>query len=371
MGENTHIQWTDHTFNPWEGCTKVSPGCLHCYAETRNKRFSGGANWGKGAPRRRTSVGNWNLPLKWNRDATLARHQPCGCVVCVCDDDVQCQGCGAKNCGSHEPGKLPNSVYNRPRVFCASLADWLDDEVPIEWLADLLDLIRKTPNLDWQLLTKRPENWGARIEGVLKWIEVIPDWDAPGEHRLEQLRNWLADWFVLRKPPANIWIGTTVEDQQRADERIPLLQKIPTKVRFLSCEPLLGAVDLAFGDPKHRTAESYHAYIHWVICGGESGPGARPMHPDWARSLRDQCQQSGVPFFFKQWGEWVKYIDRDKEDPDWRLGYSRMQDSETFKFLNYAGGCGFHGVRLHVMQRVGKITAGRQLDGIEHNAFPQ
>lgn len=379
MGENTHIQWTDHTFNPWEGCTKVSPGCLHCYAETRNKRFSGGANWGKGAPRRRTSVSNRNLPLKWNRDATLARHQPCGCVVCVCDDDVQCQGCGAKNCGSHEPGKLPNPVYNRPRVFCASLADWLDDEVPIEWLADLLDLIRKTPNLDWQLLTKRPENWGARIEGVLKWIEVIPDWDAPGEHRLEQLRNWLADWFVLRKPPANIWIGTTVEDQQRADERIPLLQKIPTKVRFLSCEPLLGSVNLKHGFFKNipisevpGSALDDGAYacreflaplnaIHWVICGGESGPGARPMNPDWARSLRDQCAAAGKPFFFKQWGEWVR-------DPD--ISHAAIMagvDAESC-IVPYGDGDERNFRRVY---RVGKIRAGRKLDGIEHNAFPQ
>lgn len=306
MAANSKIEWTDHTFNPWEGCTKVSPGCAHCYAETRNQRFAGGANWGKGAPRRRTSVANWRQPLKWNRDAAGLGKETLECPSC----EAPWKEC---ECG----------FAQRPtRVFCASLADWLDDEVPIEWLADLLALIRCTPNLDWLLLTKRPQNWGDRLHAAFR---VGFDGD-----------EWLSQWLD-GTPPANVWLGTTVEDQQRADERIPQLLQIPARVRFLSCEPLLGPLDLDFGHPKWRTAESYHAYIHWVICGGESGPKARPMHPDWARSLRDQCQAAGVPYFFKQWGEWAWAFSSDGRPS---------------------------------MSLVGKKAAGALLDGREWSEFP-
>jgi protein gp37 len=141
MAQNSNIEWTDNTWNPWIGCTKVSPGCANCYAEARDQRFAGGAHWGKGAPRQRTSAANWKQPLKWNREAA---------------EDV--------DDALHDFGADKYEAPQRPRVFCASLADWLDDEVPIEWLADLLGLIHATPFLDWQLLTKRPENWMARIE---------------------------------------------------------------------------------------------------------------------------------------------------------------------------------------------------------------
>lgn len=299
--KNSHISWTDHTFNPWEGCTKVSPGCANCYAENRNARFGGGTapNWGKGAPRRRTSAANWNQPLKWNK--------------------------GEERMVSHD-----EFVANRrPRVFCASLADWLDDEVPVEWLADLLDLIRLTPHLDWLLLTKRPQNWRKRIEQV-----VALGCPAGGEP------SWwyLAQCWSCGTPPANVWVGTSVEDQVRADERIPLLLDIPARVRFLSMEPLLGAVEIdknywltgqARREDKTLTPPGSGPRIHWVIVGGESGPHARPMHPDWARSLRDQCKAAGVAFHFKQWGE---------------------HDHRTI--------------------RMGKKVAGRLLDGVEHNEFP-
>ena len=288
--KNTAIEWCDHTFNSWEGCTKVSPGCAHCYAETRNARFGGGTapNWGKGAPRRRTSIQNWNQVRKWNREA----------------------------------GKLPPAdgdqvrEWHRPRVFCASLADWLDDEVPIEWLIDLLNLVRETPNLDWLLLTKRPQLWKWRVS-----MALLENFDAiHGES--DGLQDWLCAW-AAGKPPANVWIGTTVEDQQRADERIPKLLQIPARVRFLSCEPLLTHVNVMWHFANNP------GLLHWVICGGESGPGARPMHPQWARSLRDQCKAAGVAFLFKQWGE---------------------HDCRTI--------------------RMGKKLTGRLLDGIEHSEFP-
>jgi len=283
MAENSNIEWCDHTFNPWIGCAKVSPGCAHCYAETLDaRRFSktlGGASklapvshWGKGAPRHRTSVENWKGPRKW--DAAQGRHQD-----------------------------FMNGSAVRPRVFCASLGDWLDDEVPIEWLADLLGLIWTTPHLDWLLLTKRPQNWAARLGQI------------HGHMNLDGVMLALS-WLVQGIAPANVWIGTTVEDQVRADERIPALLQIPARVRFLSCEPLLGAVSLYLWFPDGSCEKpaylqpftgikknpDYENGISWVICGGESGAGARVMEADWARSLRDQCAAAGVPFFFKQWG---------------------------------------------------------------------
>jgi protein gp37 len=142
-------------------------------------------------------------------------------------------------------------------------------------------------------LTKRPQNWAARLEEIAHSVA--------GFNSL--LYSWVIEWLD-RAAPRNVWIGTTVEDQVRADERIPALLKIPARVRFLSCEPLLGPVNLHAGV---KRPEGYRGYFDWVICGGESGPGARPMHPEWARNLRDQCAAAGVPFFFKQWGEWVPW----------------------------------------------------------------
>ena len=280
MAESTNIEWTDHTFNPWIGCAKVSPGCKNCYTATQDK-FRHWTPEGWGGPRKRTSVANWNGPVKWNSSP---------------------------------------DVWEHPLTFCASLADWLDDQVPIKWLSDLLHLIYQTPNLRWQVLTKRPGNWADRLESVY-FGRPVP----------AVLKDWCIAW-LNGTPPSNVWIGTTVEDQARADERIPILLSIPARVRFLSCEPLLESVDItpfmqAGGTPA----------LPWVICGGESGPGARPMHPDWARGLRDQCASNGVPFFFKQWGEWAPAQN---------------------------GG-------LTAFAKVGKKRAGCLLDGVEHKAFPR
>ena len=223
MGETTGIAWTDHTFNPWIGCQRVSPGCQHCYAETLNKRW-GDDNWGKNAERRVTSDSNWRLPERWNRQAAAE-------------------------------GK-------RHRVFCASMADVFEDNPQVLEARDrLFALIATTPWLDWQLLTKRPEN-------VLRLTEGYGALDS------------------------NVWIGCTAEDQEHANTRIQELARIPASVRFLSCEPLLGPIDLS----------DVLGLIDWVIVGGESGPGARPMHVDWARTIRDDCYLQSVPFFFKQWG---------------------------------------------------------------------
>lgn len=282
--KNSHIQWTDHTFNPWEGCTKVSPGCANCYAEARNQRFAGGANWGKGAPRRRTVPSNWREPVKWNREA---------------QELFQAHNRETQGSFGHLDDLMTEP--HRPRVFCASLADWLDDEVPIEWLADLLDLIRTCEFLDWQLLTKRPQNWRPRIVQAMKHVEnhasEYPDADA--------LHTWILDWASILKPvipPANVWIGTTVEDQARADERIPVLVNIPAIVRFLSCEPLLEKVDLGlFGNCAGHNKPVY-SEISWIIVGGESGHGCRVTDLGAIESVIHQCRAAKVACFVKQLG---------------------------------------------------------------------
>lgn len=324
--KNSPIEWCDHTWNPWEGCTKVSPGCAHCYAEARSARWSGGTapNWGPGVPRRRTGAAYWRQPLVWD---AASRHLAAAIAA----------------------GATPyiGEAYRRPRVFCASLADWLDHEVPVAWRADLLALIKATPHLDWLLLTKRPESWRARL------AEVVAMEIAEGPAGVDQCSGAaLAAAWLNGAAPANVWLGTTVEDQTRADERLPHLREIPARVRFLSCEPLLGPVDLLeYGAPLGSRQPTLPG-IHWVIAGGESGRGARPMHPDWARSLRAQCAAVGVPFFFKQWGEWLPGCQYREHQRHLHEKAQHTFDPDTHSFA------------------VGKKSAGRLLDGRLHHAFP-
>jgi protein gp37 len=183
MGENSKIEWCDHTFNPWMGCQKVSPGCDNCYAEAMMDHRYGKVQWGPRGERRRTSERNWQLPIKWNSDARIFRKQH----------------------------------GHRPRVFCASLADVFDNQIDAEWREDLFALIRKCKGLDWLVLTKRPEN----IEKMLP-----PDWG---------------------NGYPNVWLGTTTEDQARFDARWKRLKKIPAVIRFVSYEPGLGPLRLSPG----------------------------------------------------------------------------------------------------------------------------
>lgn len=344
--ENSEISWCDHTHNHWEGCTKVSPGCAHCYAEARDKRFTGGLHWGAGAPRRLTSLANRNKPHRWNRAAAEA----------LKDHSEEC----AKDISYGQHVKPPA----RPRVFCSSLADWLDDEVPADWLRDLLNLVAETPHLDWLLLTKRPQNWLKRIT-LASSISTNGEKPAAGKRLLE-------DW-IMGTAPANVWLGTTVEDQQRADERIPELIKVPARVRFLSCEPLLGPVNLSMRTQRMEMVPG----IHWVICGGESGPGARPMHPDWARSLRDQCAATGVAFHFKQWGEWIarsQYLYVGNEPLVQAFGAGGKFTSAVMRrdgrIDESLGEASTTNDSDSAIVRVGKKLSGRLLDGMRHDAFP-
>ncbi len=327
MAESSKIEWTDSTFNPWVGCTKVSPACDHCYAEAWAKR-SGSVQWG--GERRRTSETNWRLPLKWNRWA-------------------QAKG-------------------RRIRVFCASLADVFDNEAPEHWRWDLFRLINATPDLDWLLLTKRIGN----ARNMLNEAAAAVDGDFVGAKA----------WDAMPWP--NVWIGATVVNQAEADRDIPKLLATPARVRFLSVEPMLGPIDLSkqlWQCCEQREYCDYGCYGHraeccgqpvarevldWVICGGESGPGARPMHPDWARSLRDQCAAAGVPFMFKQWGEHAPVEAAPADGKAYEGTWIRTDGTEP-----ELAELGAEPESTECMFRFGKKAAGRLLDGRLHDGFPE
>lgn len=355
MSANTKIEWADHTFNPWIGCTKVSPGCDNCYAEQRMDKRLHVVQWGAGQDRKRTKT--WGDPVKWNaqHEAFFALHG------------------------------------RRQRVFCASLADVFDNQVPSQWRNDLFRLISLTPNLDWLLLTKRIGNVVRLLDDALLQEPLIKN----GECRA-------GSW-----PWPNVWLGITVVNQEEADRDIPKLLAIPAAKRFLSMEPLLGPVDLtcyhdwlgrSVGgmwcpdcpedgvgiDPEehqhcHGEVVDAAAYsgIDWVIVGGESGPNARPMHPDWARSLRDQCQAAGVPFLFKQWGEWLPWAhfgDAAVDDPPEQTRFKTMEFVDSaWVDVGYPDYWATMDGEIDDMQcvgRVGKKAAGRLLDGRTWDGLP-
>lgn len=311
--------------------------CAHCYAEARDIRFNGGEHWGKGAPRQRTSPANWREPYRWNRIAT---------------EEPSATG---RLLGE---GVAFAEQRPTPRVFSASLSDWLDDEVPVEWLADLLGVVHDCQNLNWLLLTKRPENWKPRLALALTTVMTH---GIATDVRFARAK-WVEAW-LNGTPPANVWIGTSVGDQKSADTRVPLVLKIPARIRFLSCEPMLGPVEFSNvtnrSDCVQQLGKKALDGIHWVICGGESGKNARPMNPAWARRLRDQCTALGVPFFFKQWGEFAPATTHGKivsvtceesgcpMNPTWH----KFDDGQE-------------------MVRTGKKAAGRELDGRKWDEVP-
>lgn len=320
MAENTKIEWCDATINIVQGCTKVSEGCRNCYAARDDARhlLSRESHWGPGAPRHVFKGFRGNC-IRLNRKA--------------------------------------EKLGRRLRVFPNSYSDVFDPEWPIEVLAELFDVIRICPWLDFLLLTKRPELWLERLDETSMFNGLRGDsgdsWDVTA--------GWGNRW-ANGTPPHNVWIGASIENQKAADERIPHLLRIPAKVRFLSCEPLLGPVDLSewiyvdMDVVPGKNGEGIELYIgkqiHQVILGGESGPNARPMHPDWPRSLRDQCQAAEVPFFFKQWGEWLPMDQTGERSCDDKI--TTDENKPPFEW-----------------SRVGKKAAGRLLDGREWNEFTE
>lgn len=275
-------------------------------------RANGVELWG-GKNRQRSSKATFDAPLRWNEKPWVC--DACGTArenspILETDKPATCK------CGQTD------GRFHRRRVFSLSLGDWLDDAAPIEWLADMLDVIRRCPNLDFLLLTKRPEFWRDRIEKALIWSEGgdvnSKNWLAKhgDQFPVTELGDWLNEW-TGGNPPANVWIGTTVENQEYAD-RIPELLKIPARVRFLSVEPMLEAIDLQYAAFNGTDSLQSIEGIHWVIVGGESGSGARPFNIERARSVVNQCKMAGLPVFVKQLGA---YPVTDEATPDaWPIG---------------------------------------------------
>ena len=314
--KNTKIEWCDHTVNFWWGCTfahyltgQTREECEHCYALMLAKLFSKGkATWGP--------QGN-----RWLRE----------------------------NKAMAEINKLDASAARRgvrERVFVNSMSDTFEDRRDLDGARTLLWLAaHAVTNLDLLLLTKRPQNVARMVPA-----------------------HWMAGHW-----PAHVWLGCTAGTQQAANECLPRLLNIPARVRFLSCEPMLGPVDIEenLDDLCDGGYVLGSAPIHWVICGGESGPKARPMHPDWARSLRDQCAAAGVPFHFKQWGEWAPAVEAYGT-----TGHVMQEGTgDRYRWIGWDGKTqnpSFHGLTSPIMAiaKVGKSAAGRLLDGKEHNEFP-
>lgn len=312
------IEWTDRTWNPVTGCTKVSQGCKNCYAERLYERFNGHGSFKNVIchPER------LQQPLKWKQPAL---------------------------------------------VFVNSMSDLFHEDVPFEFIKEVFGIMYWAKKHTFQVLTKRPE----RMLEFYTWLF---------KRRGMNLNDVQAE-------SNNVWLGVSVEDQKAADERIPLLMKVPAVVRFLSCEPLLGPIDLTnitnricaddadikplFGNTQildvihgeliHGRVGYNAPQINWVIAGGESGPGARPMHPNWARSLRDQCSAAALPFFFKQWGEWVDFEQMQQE---YQLKLRR--GTATHHIQNFELNPPF----IYTAHRLGKHNAGNLLDGKQHLEYP-
>lgn len=365
MADHTPIEWTDATWNPITGCSVVSAGCKHCYAmklagtRLRNHPSRAGLTFD-------TPAGPvWNGKVRFNEGWL---HQPMS--------------------------------WRRPRrIFVCAHGDLFHEEAPDEWIDKVFAVMALAQQHTFQVLTKRPERMlrfmrEATLPRMARRFVASPPEGLfnISRHELNVRLTGQPEGALRFYPPTstwplpNVWLGVSVEHQAAADERIPLLLQTPAAVRWISAEPLLGPVDIGaacdksvrviragdvsyLSDPHYRLSNR-ELPIDWIVVGGESGPGARPMHPDWARSLRDQCAAAGVAFLHKQNGAWSVVYDRDHDDPDWRRCAAVERDTPAGRWLNLAGGHGFNGDRVVRAVPVPKKAAGRLLDGIEHNGFP-
>lgn len=316
-------------------CTKVSKGCNNCYAANFQPRFKNPVRYAKqDADQVEIFLDEKTLiePLHWKKPRT---------------------------------------------IFACSMTDVFHELHEYKWLHKILGIAALCPQHTFIFLTKRPEaafeqlseDDDACYEIALEAADLIPSgYNLTNVHIARECGEWrLKSW-----PLPNVWLGVSVEDQETADERIPILLKTPAEVRFISAEPLLGPISFEGRFVEHPST-AYHVNwaeeLDWVICGGESGHKANPMHPDWARTLRDQCIAADTPFFFKQWGAWACTYDRDIDDPDWRKCPRPTNNRE--RYINLEGGHGFHGERVVFMNKVSKKEAGRELDGRQHNEWPR
>lgn len=349
MSDNTKISWTDSTWNPIVGCTIVSPGCTNCYAMRDAARI-----------------------IRCSNGAGRPSHY---------EGTIQPSKAGPVWTG--KVARAPDHILTQPlswrrprRIFVNSMGDLFHESVPDEWIDRVFAVMALAPQHTFQILTKRARRMREYLTALTFARIIGASGGLPAERGTITACNiWKRGIVAL----PNVWLGVTAEDQQRADERIPDLLMTPAALRWVSVEPMLGAIDLetawngysalnsecwgecnwcTSGHPplyncqrgRQSAAEmaKWRSGLDWVVCGGESGPAARPMHPDWARSLRDQCKAAGVPFHFKQWGEWLPV-----DEPA-----SEIQEDRELR------GTGAH------FHRVGKLRAGHLLDGVEHREFP-
>lgn len=355
MADGTKIEWTDATWNPITGCSIVSPGCTNCYA----MRLAG--------TRLR------NHPSR----AGLTNDSKSGPVWT-----------GAVRLNKQELHK-PSSWSRSRRIFVCAHGDLFAEQVPEEWILDVLTVIASNPHHHFQVLTKRAD----RMRKIMSRRDLLNDIYA----------NWYGFSGKRREvwcwPLHNLWLGVSAEDQRRAEERIPALLETPAAIRWVSAEPLLsmvdprrlqhygGHIDALAGIVRHdEYGNPSSARVDWLVAGGESGPGARPMHPDAPRLLRDRCAETGTPFFFKQWGSWVPV--------PWKLERAEGEGDAAY-IARSMSACSQHAVSRsghlidishkpwsverilpapeshHAVKRVGKSLAGRLLDGVEHSAYPE
>ncbi|MBW8777125.1 MAG: phage Gp37/Gp68 family protein [Stenotrophomonas sp.] len=351
MGDVTGIEWTDATWNPVRGCSRVSEGCRNCYAEKVAQRFCGPGQPYEGLVHGRTKGWNGKVRLV---DTALA---------------------------------WPLKKRKPRRIFVNSMSDLFHESVPDDFIAAVFGIMAESPQHTFQILTKRPERmraWFDRAGAAPRaWlheaVKGVMGYDNPQRPAVNEDR-----W-----PLPNVWLGVSVEDQEAADVRVPLLLQVPAAVRWLSVEPLLAPVDLSgwlFGReapcapcPRDEDCEcgwsgrhklDGEAALHWIVVGGESGARARPMHPDWARSLRDQCAAAGVPFLFKQWGAWeIASVENGHH------GSVMPETGERYTWLGLDGrtqspsSLGL--TEAYAMARVSKKRSGRLLDGALHDGYPQ
>jgi protein gp37 len=361
MADKSKIEWTEATWNPIRGCSRISEGCRNCYAEVTANRFKGEGQPYEGLIAR---TGQWNGEIKFI-DVGLA--QPLR--------------------------------WKRPRmIFVNSMSDLFHENLPIEQIAKIYAVMCLAHWHIFQVLTKRAERMHSVINNPDFYEMVLTAADEI-RGKFPKINIGISDPQLI--PPKNVWLGVSVENQDTANERVPLLLQTPASVRWLSAEPLLSPLSLesALGGTRwiggqrgcsgthhgvgtedcprhkhHHHDDRCNPGLDWVVVGGESAQtkngftAARPMHPDWVRTLRDQCNNAQVAFFFKQWGSYSYNYDRDRDDPDCRN--CLKESRKPGRWVNLEGGHGFHGQRVHYGELVGKKKAGRILDGRTWDEYP-
>lgn len=341
----TKIEWTDETWNQIIGCSKTSPGCQNCYAERMAKRQWWMHKGFDHAYHRVVKIGYDGGPLGWNGKTAF--------VESALDKPLH---------------------WRKPRkIFVCSMGDLFHESVPFEWIDKVFAIIALCPQHTFQILTKRPERM---------WEYFRP---IGGTTRMDWIVSKMASILNVSRivrpawPLPNLWLGTSTENQEQADKRLPHLLQFPAVIHFMSGEPLIEPVLIpsqymcGFARRLNKTPIRCNK-LDWVICGGESGPKARPMHPDSVRSLRDQCKAAGVPFMFKQWGEWAP-AEIYSPSPSSASFYRYVADGKTVAFRTSPKRHSFDSDDPNsgnvCAWRVGKPAAGRKLDGVEHLAFPE